>query len=27
VIANGDPHLFDSLKEDVPLFGPATIPD
>ena len=27
MIANGDPHLFDSLKEDVPLFGPPTIPD
>ena len=27
MIANGDPHLFDALKEDVPLFGPPTIPD
>ena len=25
MIANGDPHLFDALKEDVPLFGPPVI--
>ena len=25
MIANGDPHLFDALKENVPLFGPPVI--
>ena len=25
MIANGDPHLFDALKDDVPLFGPPVI--
>jgi len=25
MIANGDPHLFDALKEEVPLFGPPVI--
>jgi len=25
MIANGDPHLFDSFKEEIPLFGPPVI--